>query len=354
MAALRIRQEILSVNVGDLIEQKCNGELSVPAHQRAFIWTLSKQIAFVKSVQEGSPTSGIIQRVANGQTWLEDGLQRITTLERYFTDAFPDHNGKLFSTLSNEEKNHMSNYTIGVIRYRNATQEQAIRAFDTYQNGSPLSVGQRMYALKDYPSPLVSYAYNKLLVPGTGYHDRAAAVWGNRCRMDKKCGLLTNAVTIISGLAFNSLMTKKWEEIQREEILYREIGDVEVIESKLDTLLKIYEEVGRRAGPTTKTMMNQQWKVGNIIAYIIYSLNRYPDEHERLKDGWIDWLIRYRRNTLLLQTELHKDVGAARSWNEMRWRKGYMRVFDPQNPDLNPVPDNAGHNDSEDDDEESE
>jgi hypothetical protein len=171
--------------------------------------------------------------------------------------------------------------------------------------------------------------------------------------MDKKCGVLVNAVTIVSGLVFN-LMTKKWPEIQEEQILYKDIGDEAVITEKLEFLLSIYEEVARRVGPTTKNLMNAQWKVGNFTAYIIYSLNTYPAERERLKEGWVNWLAKYRRTTFILGTELHADVGAARSWNETRWRKGYMRVFDPTNPDLHRLPASVANDDDDDDDESEE
>jgi hypothetical protein len=185
-----------------------------------------------------------------------------------------------------------------------------------------------MHSLKEYPSPLVDYAYRNLLTAGAPLHDRAIAVWGNRSGMDKKCRLLVNAATLVSGIVFN-IMTMKWLEIQSEGILYNDIGDTAVITEKLNWLLSIYEQVNTQSGPASKTILNKQWNVGNINAYIIWSLNTYPTERQRLFDGWVNWIVRWRRNSILMETELKADVSAARSWNETNWRKGYDRVFNP-------------------------
>ena len=325
----RIRYEIISATSAELLGDMDNNRLSIPAHQRQpLLWTLKAQQGFVKSVQEGIPTTGILQREWDGSLWLEDGLQRLSTLRRYLADGFPDDEDRLYSTLPDTLKNHMTNYKFAVTRYRNATPQQAIRVFDNAQNGMPLSIGQRMHSLKEYPSPLVDYAYRNLLTAGAPLHDRAIAVWGNRSAMDKKCNTLVNAVTLVSGIVFN-IMTKKWLEIQSEGILYNDIGDTAAITDKLNWLLSIYEQVNTQSGPASKAILNKQWNVGNINAYIIWSLNTYPTERQRLFDGWVNWLVRWRRNSILMDTELKADVSSARSWNETRWRRGYDRVFNP-------------------------
>lgn len=339
-APSRIRYEIISATVGDLIDQYKSGELAIPPHQRqALSWPPRNKEWFIASVQEGIPTNGILQRVWDGKTYLEDGLQRLSTLDEYFNDSFtpsergPDGKvrgpGKKFSELPDATKNLMKNYVLAVTRYRNATAVQAIRTFSGAQNGIPLSVGNRMWALKFYPSPLVDYAYRTLLTPGSGLYERSSALWGPHATMDKKYTTLVNAVTLVSGLVFGR-MTQKWAEIEEERLLYKELDGTEAaITRNIEWVLSIHEEVNRRCGQPAKKEMTAVWKVSNINAYIAWSLFRFPADRQRLFAGWTDWLARLRVNPDLLKGELHLDVTGARSWNDERWRAGYMRVFEP-------------------------
>ena len=345
----RIRYEIHSATVVDLIDQITAEELLVPEHQRKpLLWTLASRQGFVKSVQDGIPTTGILQRIHDGKTWLEDGLQRLSTLKSYFVDGFVDEEDRKFSELTEAQKNQMRHYVLAVTRYRNATPQQAIRVFDNAQNGMPLSIGQRMHSLRGYPSPLIDYTYRTLLTPDSGLYNRTIPIWGAR-RMDPKCNTLVNATTLVSGLVFG-IMTKKWLEIQHEEILYNDIGSEATITERLEFLLSIYEEVNRRSGPATKSILGKQWNVGNFNAYIAWSIFTYPGERQRLYDGWVNWLVRFRHNQYILDTELKAGVGAARSWNDDRWSKGYNRAFNPAA--AGPVPEHYGDDDDDDDSEE--
>jgi hypothetical protein len=345
----RIRYEVISATVADLIDQITAEELVVPEHQRKpLLWTLASRQGFVKSVQDGIPTTGILQRIHDGKTWLEDGLQRLSTLKSYFVDGFVDEEDRKFSELTDTQKNQMRHYVLAVTRYRNATPQQAIRVFDNAQNGMPLSIGQRMHSLRGYPSPLIDYTYRTLLTPDSGLYNRTIPIWGAR-KMDPKCNTLVNATTLVSGLIFG-VMTKKWLEIQHEEILYNDIGSEATITERLEFLLSIYEEVNRRSGPATKSILGKQWNVGNFNAYIAWSIFTYPGERQHLYDGWVNWLVRFRHNQYILDTELKADVGAARSWNDERWRAGYMRVFDPAHAPV-PVVMDAGDEDEDDSEE---
>jgi len=329
----RVTYEVLTKRANNLIRELANDQLTVPAHQRKpLLWTDKAKQKFVKSVQENIPTTGLLQREYNGKTYLEDGLQRLSTLRSYFNDEFCDENGLKFSELSEDLKEQMKNYEFAVIRYKNASPDTAIRIFDNAQNGMPLSVGQRMHSLRDYPSPLVDLAYRILLTPESELYERAIPIWGKRDIMDPKCNTLVNAVVLLSGLHFGHI-TKKWLEIQHLGILYEEI-DAEAEESikeKLRFLLSIYEEVNNRAGRlASKTQLNSTWNIGNTLGYIAWSIYKFPEDREQLRTGWVNWLLRYRKNSMLIDSELKADLSAARSWNEKRWSLGYTRVFHPE------------------------
>jgi hypothetical protein len=80
------------------------GGYALPVFQRAFKWTIDQQIKFIESAARGLPLgtytyndgSDFERTVVDGVTylnrtdrWLIDGQQRITSLIRFFEDAFP-------------------------------------------------------------------------------------------------------------------------------------------------------------------------------------------------------------------------------------------------------------------------
>lgn len=310
-----------------LIELRTN-ELVVPPHQREFCWTLVKQQRLVDTVQKNMPTQAIIIRNEPGvKPSLEDGQQRLTTLRKYFGDEFVDGGGKKYSEHSAIEQYQMRRYIFALIRYKNATTEDAIEIFDRFQNGQPLSVGERIHSMSEI-SPFVQFVRSTLLTVGSGLHDRATAVWGLRGGADKNRKNLLNAVALCAGCAFGTgAMTEKWEDIRRQKILSRSDWAVSDIRSLLEQLLHIYEQVEAKS-PGRATVRNKQWKVGMFSGYLLHSLKLEPRPHG-LVTKWVDFLVKAREDTDLVEEVLHVDVGKARFWSIHRWKMGYLRVFDP-------------------------
>jgi len=314
--------------VEDLLAELRANELIVPAHQREFCWKLIKQQRFIDTVQKSMPTQAIIIRNETGvKPSLEDGQQRLTTLRKYFADEFADCTGKKYSEHSAIEQYQMRRYIFALIRYKNATTEDAIEIFDRFQNGQPLSVGERIHSMSEI-SPFVKFVQQTLLTVGSGLHDRAAPIWGLRGGADKNRKNLLNAVALCAGCAFGTAaMTEKWEEIRRMKILSRSDWVVSDIRSLLEQLIYIYEQVEVKSIGRA-TVRNKQWKVGMFSGYLIHSLKLEPRPHG-LVAKWVDFLVSAREDTDLISEVLHIDVGKARFWTAYRWKMGYLRVFDP-------------------------
>jgi hypothetical protein len=266
-----------------------------------------------------------------------------------------DLSGRLFTELPRELQRQMENYAFSVTRYSNATDEQAIDIFMRAQFGLPLTTGQLVYALKSV-SPLAQYVTATLLTSETGLHDRAALVWGVRnTGADKKRKTFLDAV-IYGMLAFFGTATRKWGEIQDSRFMVQDISALTVAATdRLTKLIRIYELVNIRYplhGKAGKAMLNRQWNLSNFSAFILWSLYNFPADHERLMARWVEWLVAYREDNTLFDTELQRDKTGARSWSDQRWRFGYLRVFDP---DSDQLPANSGGMAGEDsDDDESE
>jgi hypothetical protein len=353
----RVTFETISSSALDLVKKLNDKSLHIPPHQRSGdCWNIAKRQRFVETVQLGYPTAGILQRVKCGVISLEDGLQRITTLSDYRAGKFADKNGKKFADLMLDMRQKMDAYLFSGTCYSGATDEEAVELFDRFQNGTPLSMGERMNALArlNLANP-VAAAVRLLLTPGQGVYDRMTSVWGKRVASTARYKTLVNAVMLIITLAFGET-TRKWDDLTEKEdkkYLYkslpREMTDGVLIE-KLNWLISIYEEVERRHHATGKSVLNKQWDMGTFNAYILWSLNHFPAERERLFAGWVEFLVKYRQDKRLLKTVLQADATAARSWTDARWEAGYKRVFTPDAP-IAPLAEDDDDEEYDDDDE---
>jgi hypothetical protein len=313
--------------------------LDIPDHQRDFVWSEGKQQRLIKTLQSGRPMPSILLRMhSTGRCSLEDGLQRLSTLKAYFADQLEDEDGNLFTAKTDIEQFRMKAYTISITQYAGATDEDAIDIFDTFQNGLPLTVGERLFSLASL-SPLVRSVRTKLLTPGVGYHARATAVWGQRSiKTGKRYGDLVKIFAVCAGLVYGpNAISRKWGDISKyirgsmEDPITA--GSLETrdawLDRMLDRLLSIFE-AAQTLKPVSASKLKKQFDPGYLTGYIAYSLYKYPDDYEDIKARWVEYIVEARDHSNLHKETVHLDLSKARSWNDHRWRMGYLRVFDPE------------------------
>jgi len=350
----RISFEPISFTALQLVNRLNDKSLITPPHQRAGdCWSLPKRQRFIETVQIGYPTAGILQRIKCGIVSLEDGLQRITSLSEFRAGKFADKNGKKFAELSVDLQQKMDDYRFSGTCYSNASDEEAAELFDRFQNGTPLSMGERMNALARLnPAGPVATTVRLLFTPGQGVYDRMIGVWGKRVPETQRYKTLVNGVMLIITLAFGET-TRKWVDLTENEdkkylykALPREMTDAVLIE-KLGWLLSIYEEVERRNRGSTKAVLNKQWDIaGGFNAYILWSLNHFPAERERLFEGWVKFLVEWRSDKTMLKTLQEHTKLHGRAWTDSRWEAGYKSVFALPPPPVHAAV--AGEDDEED------
>jgi hypothetical protein len=318
--------------------------LEIPEHQRDFVWLKDKQVRLIQTVLLGRPMPSILLRqLTSAKTSLEDGFQRLTTLKDYFEGRLTV-DGRKFADLPIEAQVRMKMYMICVIQYAGATDEDAIDIFDSFQNGEPLSVGERLHSLAAL-SPLVRAIRTHLLTAGAGFYDRAVKVWGSHTlKSGKRCSDVVNIFAVCAGLLFGpDAISQKWKDIRHfcrmsMDDAFEDSAETReaVLLRRLDQMLSIFEEAQvRKPISLTGAALKKHFNPKYLSAYIAYSLYVYPDDFERVKAGWVDFIVRARSNADLFKTCLHKDteMSKTRSWTEMRWRLGYLRVFDPTEAD---------------------
>ena len=338
----RVRYEIVTRTLADLIDElnENPSDITIPEHQREFCWSLAKQQRFIDTLIQGTPTQGIImRREGRGKStvlFLEDGRQRLTTTQRFmnneFTVPFKGQYVK-FEELPEEERKAIERYQISVTTYWNATPDQTIEIFDRFQNGEPLTIGERYYSMKAI-CPIVKYTFDTLMTNESPLSQRVKEVFGDRTGADKGRKNLTNAMAMIFGLSFGSeRITKKWSEISENKttFLTNNKFDAKKTTENLKKLLEIYEAADEVYPVSGKANLNKQWSVGTVTGYIIHSLMREDaPPFKELKKGWVKFLVEARKSPKKIDTVLHADEKSARSWNYERWNLGYLRVFDPE------------------------
>ena len=378
--------------IANLSDKLARKELTVPPHQRANgSWDLRRKQKFIESILEGHPIPSVLisekrEGAATIHT-LEDGLQRLTTIGLFRTNAFTDMQGRLYRDIPEAERYRFDSHAVQVTTYTGATIRQRIEIFDRHQNGVPLSTGERYHAHSDpeHGSPLVAFAKELLMTPGSGFHDRAAAIWGVRGdtpgaeTKDKKRRWLVNAIALVKGLYFGPTHAHKKYELDQAHMTEGLKDHMKAaVRKDLERILEIYEAV-EAAVPMRKKLQNAHWDLGNFTGYILYSLSfprreaydrahprhgggggggaptfdaalpanggyvpnsvgATPAEWQRLKAGWVAYISRIRRElqeskrklSSLLFEHHHRGVPKTRSWILARWDDGYLRVFHPE------------------------
>lgn len=342
----RIEYDAVTKTLRELVDSLNADAIAIPPHQREFCWSVPKSQRFISTVMTGLPTMTILMREERNADapFLEDGRQRLTTMKKFLNDEIPtsdcddlpaDQRNKLFSQLPPQVQRQIECYKMVVTKYKNATVSQAIEIFDRFNNGLPLSIGERYHSLAAI-SPIIKFTVDTLLTPGVGLHDEMMPIWGARAGVDPRYSKLKNAVAICMGLAFGSeAITHKYETIRQRNWLKKELTDMDKASmiGNLRCIRDIYAEVNRQQPNATKKMQGLQWAVGKITGYLLHSLVTFPTEHTRLMRGWVTFLVSARRNPSLIEETLLRDRDAARFYTQNRWEMGYLRVFDPEEAD---------------------
>lgn len=141
--------------------------LNVPIHQRIFKWKLDKQQLFIDTVMMNGYRASIIivEYICNSKKYwdLEDGQQRLRTLQQFMLDAFP-WNGKFYSSMAEKQKRKILNYQLSVQIYVNPSLSHKIRMFTRINtNQQKLNDNELYWSVREI-SPVVKFVFNELVI----------------------------------------------------------------------------------------------------------------------------------------------------------------------------------------------
>ena len=309
--------------IREIVQDK---SLDIPDHQRPEIWKSNRQEALIDTIMSGRPMPNLTYRseIVNSQRkfWLEDGQQRYISIMKFYQNRL-SWNGRFFRDFTEDERTHFNCYKICILIYSDASIDETIKIFDTFQNGVALSPGHRFWARKS--TPLVKYTIDRLMTPGKFFYQRMMAMFGpHHTNNDTKTKRhLMNACSITGGVAHGvEFITTSYDILgPKLHIPFDEAA----ADALVNHLLDIYEAADRKH-PLNKNQKKKYWNVGHTTGYMLASFLEHPDDLEALKEEWMEYLVGIRQESRSIK-QLHHNEPSSRNWNSERWRIGYVNLF---------------------------
>lgn len=186
-----IKTECLKMEkITELAKQYSQGKINLPSYQRGKTWTGIMKAKLIDSLIQNLPIGMIIIGKLDGEEYLEDGQQRLSTIAefingelKYSTNrmsitekAINGHkNNKYFNDFGSDERNSILNAKVAVHRVSFDSIEEAMLAFSSLNlGGSKLNKGENINAIF---APRIQKKLNDL----SNYSFITASVTGSRC-----------------------------------------------------------------------------------------------------------------------------------------------------------------------------
>jgi hypothetical protein len=140
------------------------------------------------------------EAVQGGSAWfVQDGQQRLMTMQRFVLGLFALEDHRLFCDLSEDDRLNFLGYTVTCEIIQNPTPDQIATIFERLNCGKPLTDNDKFWNRRE--SPVVSFALNELMRhPGLECHFR---IYVGNVGMGKSRGQLSDligaVVAIIKG-----------------------------------------------------------------------------------------------------------------------------------------------------------
>jgi hypothetical protein len=328
-----------------LLTWREKGKLRVPIHQRGFVWDNTRKINLIDTIMRSLPIPSLTLSVTiDAQSikkyWIEDGQQRITTIQKYVNNEYVNKNRILFCNLSLPEQHQILNYMIPVLIYQDATQEERIEIFDRLQNGLALSTGERFNSLR-LLSPTIQFTCDMLLYESATYRKIVKPFWGellfNPLEETLKDGTkrfktLKDAVCICTGALWGSdFFSDKYDSIR--PVLIQTLTE-ERKQKGIQILLKLFSIFQSAMDVNTPTLDNALkltklndtlWNPKKFIFYILFGLWNYPNEWDIIGQNWIDLIVQFRTTPGILNQKI-LDRTQKISGND-KWKAGHQAIM---------------------------
>lgn len=139
--------------------------LLIPEHQRFYVWTENRKSPLIDSIMENCPLPLMVftEHIIDGKVvrFVQDGQQRLMTLQKFMLGEFKWNGNKSFSELSALEIRRFLSYRVNCVIIVNPTQGQVADIFERLNCGKPLTDNDKFFNRRD--SPVISFILCELI-----------------------------------------------------------------------------------------------------------------------------------------------------------------------------------------------
>ncbi len=245
-----------------------DGCVRIPDGQRLWAWSgvrSSKKEKLIDSLIHGYPIPSCICNIVDRNNIRDfevyDGRHRFETIKRFVNNEFR-YQGKLYSELSEEDRERFDNRRIPVTLVEGATQNQLADVFLRLNSGAALRDSDMFWAYRE--TPLVK-ATKQLIYQ----NDRLKNALGGRDLTRR--GDLANWVAHVFGLSRqdSGWMTTSFLRISHKDVNgLEEVPNEAFIREGLNALCALYERANVQH-PVTAKVQKTFAKIGYVNAYFL-------------------------------------------------------------------------------------
>ena len=139
--------------------------LLIPEHQRFYVWSENRKSPLIDSIMENCPLPLMVftEHIINGKVvrFVQDGQQRLMTLQKFMLGQFKWNGTKSFSELSAQELRRFLSYRVNCEIIVNPTPGQVADIFERLNCGKPLTDNDKFFNRRD--SPVISFILRELI-----------------------------------------------------------------------------------------------------------------------------------------------------------------------------------------------
>lgn len=139
-------------------------ELRIPEHQRYYVWPDGHRPSLIDSVMSNFPMPLIVitEHIVNNNRvrYIQDGQQRLTTLQHFIQGKF-SWNNKYFDNLDSKEKRTFLSYKLVCEIINDPNEEQVAEIFERLNKGKPLTDNDKFFNRRSLP--IISFIINELI-----------------------------------------------------------------------------------------------------------------------------------------------------------------------------------------------
>ena len=313
--------------VNEILELREGGKLVIPTHQRGYKWKSPLPEDFIDTVLLNGVTLSIVfnetfdPATGGKKFFLENGFQRLTTIERFLRDEFRTTDGRLHSELAHREQQYIQNYQFSVSTFLNASHKDIITQFERLNKGVTLTNWERIRTYMSYPglSPIMTHAQALLYTPGQGYNHVITQL--SRKADDDNGTQLYNTISLMAGCAFGSdAVSRIWSVIK--DYIERPVDPV-YLTQRLAFVMEIYaaviERIGGKKGATS--FLKKLYDTSYTSGAILWSHETTAEaDQPALADSWTDAIVNLFDDPVIEKAYANSKGSTAGSWNAKRWK----------------------------------